>query len=355
VVQPAVQIVNSATGPDELRIFYADADAQARVSEKVPALPTAGVTGLRVDEAAQFQNGDRIVLVHVDRDGLPNPRGAPVVTPNGTVTQDSDGAVIANLAQYDTCVLQITGIVQNPAPTEDVITVSEAPPWGAAGNPHCAAASVVGAVDDETQSTMIYLFVGSAYRVDPSNDIARRQLSVLQRSPTGGLIANDWQDLGIGFTDFQVASRWFDAVPTAITHGAACDQTVADPSNVDDTNDSDNDGRREWYSGNHQSVLTTAYTPVVCPALFPIQQKLFLTEITISLALRTSRPVEGIASGSTPAFIDTARVDNGQVGDHPAFDLAGTPDASRPDELKGNNVYRYTTVRVDVRNIGVGL
>jgi prepilin-type N-terminal cleavage/methylation domain-containing protein len=357
LVQPPMQIINSATGPDELRIYYADADAQARVTAKLPGTP--GVTSMTVDEAAQFQVGDKIALVHVNRVGAPNPRGTVDNTiPTSPVYRDSDGSVIANVAQYDTCILLITGIVNNPTPTADTVTVSQAAPWGMASNTHCTAAAVIGA-DPKTESTMIYLFVGSAYRIDPSVAVPRRQLAVLQRSPTGGLIANDWEDLGIGFTDFQVASRWFDDVPNRAPFTGTCNQQLFDTANTTDTPDSDTDLRREWYSGNDQTALTTPYVPATCNTAAPTailrQQKAILTEVNISLALRTSRPVEGIATGSTPAFIEAGRVNNGQVGDHPAFDLAGTPDASRPEELKGNHVYRYTTVRVDVRNVGVGL
>jgi prepilin-type N-terminal cleavage/methylation domain-containing protein len=358
LMQPPVQIINSAAGPDELRIYYADADAQARVTAKAPASPVVGVTSLTVDEASQFQVGDKIALVHVNRTGLPNPRGTVDNSiPTSPVYRDADGSIIANIAQYDTCVLLITDLTNNPAPIPDTVTVSQVAPWGMASNTHCAAASVIGTGTNE--STMIYLFVGSAYRIDPSLVVARRQLAVLQRSPTGGLVANDWQDLGIGFTDLQVASRWFDNVPTTTPPGGACDQQLTDAANTTDTADSDTDVRREWYSGAMQATLTTPYEPLICPTTgplpYPMPQRAIMTEVSISLALRTSRPVEGIASSTTPAFRDAARPDNGQVGDHDAYDLAANPDASRPEEYKGNHVYRYTTVRVDVRNVGVGL
>jgi hypothetical protein len=183
---------------------------------------------------------------------------------------------------------------------------------------------------------MIYGFVGRGYRIDPT----RKALSVLQMSPSGGLVAGDWLDQGIGFADMQIASRWFDV-----------DVTPLGPRSVD-TADIDSDPLREWYSGDLQTTLSAQY-PTPLPTDPP--RPAALIEITVSFSLRTSRPVEGIASGATPSFVDPARVNNGQVGDRASIPLAGVPDASRPEELRGNHVFRYTTTRIDVRNVGVGL
>jgi prepilin-type N-terminal cleavage/methylation domain-containing protein len=321
IVQPAVQIVNSATAPDEIRVFYADASAQARVTIK-PA-PVTSIISHTVDDASLFQVGDVVLLV-LPTTG-PNPRGSPQMVQGVLKYYDSDGAVLANVATTEACVLQIASIAGT------TITYSQAAPWGMALNSHCEAANAN--VTDGTLP-MLYRFRGRAYRIDP----ARKSLSVLQMSPTGGLLANDWQDLGIGFTDFQVASRWFDlgAVPLG-------PQTV-------DTADIDTDPTREWYSGTYQQTLSTPYTGVADPPT-----TVALIEVTISFAVRTSRPVEGVATGATPAFIDAARVNNGQVGDRPSVPLSGVPDASRAEENRGNHIYRYTTARIDVRNVGVGL
>jgi prepilin-type N-terminal cleavage/methylation domain-containing protein len=312
IYQPAIQVTNGATAPDDIRIFYADASSQARVTAAL------GLTQSTVDSAVQFATGDVVLLVRTL---------APERNPNSTVRAidgknvDADNQVVADVVYTSACVLQIAGIAGT------AITYSEAAPWGMAGNTHCTGDNVAGA--------MLYRFRGRAYRVDPT----RKALSVLQVSPTGGLVANDWQDLGIGFTDFQIATRWFDLV--TIPLGA---QTI-------DTADIDTDPKREWYSGDYQQQLSAPYT---VPAT-DLPTTVALIEVTISFALRTTRPVEGVATGATPAFIDAARVNNGQVGDRPAVTLSGVPDASRAEENRGNHIYRYTTARIDVRNMGVGL
>jgi prepilin-type N-terminal cleavage/methylation domain-containing protein len=311
IIQPAIQVTNSATAPDEIRIFYADATSQARV--------TAGVTQTQstLDNAVQFATGDVVMLVRT----LP-----PERNPNSTLRVidgkyiDADNQVVADVVYTSACVLQIAGKAGN------VITYSQAAPWGMAANSHCTGDNIAGA--------MLYRFRGRAYRIDPT----RKALSVLQMSPTGGLVAGDWQDLGIGFTDFQIATRWFDL--TTIPLGP---QTV-------DTADIDTDPKREWYSGAYQQQLSVPYT-----LLTDLPSTVALIEVTISFALRTTRPVEGVATGATPPFIDAARVNNGQVGDRPSVVLSGVPDASRAEENRGNHIFRYTTARIDVRNIGVGL
>ena len=35
------------------------------------------------------------------------------------------------------------------------------------------------------------------------------------------------------------------------------------------------------------------------------------------------------------------------------FALAGVADSSRPLELRGDNIYRYATIKIDTRNLGV--
>jgi prepilin-type N-terminal cleavage/methylation domain-containing protein len=311
VTVPAVQIVNSATAPDELRVYYADASSQARITAAV------GGTQSTVDSATQFVSGDVVLIVRtLDPVSSPN----STVRPSDLKDVDADGQVVAKVVYTSACVAQIAGITGN------VITYSQAAPWGMALNAHCTADNLAG--------SMLYRFRGRAYRIDP----ARKSLSVFQSSPSGGLIAGDWQDLGIGVTDFQVASRWFDT------------DTVALGPQTIDTADIDTDPKREWYSGAYQQTLSASYSGVADPPT-----TVALIEVTISFAVRTSRPVEGVATGATPAFIDPARVNNGQVGDRPSVTLSGVPDASRAEENRGNHIYRYTTARIDTRNIGVGL
>lgn len=305
VRQPAVQIINDNDAPDEIRIFYADSSSQARI---LPG-PAPTPVNLNVDDASQFRAGDVVTIVAATQE--PNTRGTVV---NGKRV-DGDGQVLADVITYDACVLEILSLTGN------IVTFSEVAPWGMGGNLHCT--SVAG-------NSMMYRLGRRAYRIDPT----RKALSVLQMSPSGGIVANDWQDLGIGFVDMQVASRWADLSTDVVAQGV-------------DTADADTDPLREWYSGNDQTTLSTPYTGVADPPT-----RVALLEVTMSFAVRTSREVEGVTSGSTPAFIDAARPSHGQVGDRPAIVLGTDP---RPPELVGSHIYRYTTVRIDVRNLGVGL
>jgi hypothetical protein len=71
--------------------------------------------------------------------------------------------------------------------------------------------------------------------------------------------------------------------------------------------------------------------------------------MTISLVARTERDVEGISSTTTPALI-LGGPNNNTLGDRPAVDLKTTADPT----LLGSRIYRYTTARIDLRNLGVG-
>ena len=304
---PAVRITNRSDGPDELAIFYADTTAQARM---------VGAPGLtaNVDDASQFLAGDVVVVVANDGN-VTNPHQT---NPDGT---DAEGTKWATIAKYVSCVRQIEDI------TGVTITFTSNAPWGDGTNSiTCDTAWA--------DRSMIYRLVARAYRIDP----ARRELGVLQMSPTGGLIANDWQDLGIGFTDFQVASRWYELAQSAARVGI-------------DTPDPDADPVKDWYSGDDQTALTQSYDRND-PANMPYER---LLEVSLTFVVRTQQAVEGIASSRTPDLIGTADPAFNQVTDHPSFVVEGVPDALRPVELRGNNIYRYSTAAVDVRNTGVGL
>jgi hypothetical protein len=170
---------------------------------------------------------------------------------------------------------------------------------------------------------MIYPLIGRSYRIDP----ARKELSVFQQSPTGGLVANDWTDLGIGFTDFQLASRYTE-----------------DADLVDE--DGDGDPTRDWYSSENQE-----------PGNVDFPAGAVLTHLGVSFAVRTYENVNLVTSAQTPAFIDdtnaTTTIHN-RRGDAASVLLEGVPDAARPDEHKGNRIYRWSSNVVDLRNLGVG-
>jgi prepilin-type N-terminal cleavage/methylation domain-containing protein len=297
-LQSPVRVINSATGPDQVALFYADASTQARVL--TVNNPTTGqpVTDVVVDAAAGFTQGDLVVLVN-----------------STTIDNPLNPLSDAKLASFKSCVLQIRGVGGAS------ISFTTALPWGTGTNTHCATIRDAHVAQGVSSNTMLFKFVAHAYRIDPT----RPTDGVLQQSPTGGLVgAADWVDLGYGFTDLQLATQVFD-------------------NDGIDTPDPDLDPKREWYSGDDQTNLTAP-----APTLMPLLQ------LGISLTARTDRDVEGITTAATPALTVAGIVSNNQIGDHPAVQLDGVPDASRPAALTGSRIYRYTSIQVDLRNMGVG-
>jgi hypothetical protein len=292
--QRPVRIINSNAGPDEVRFFSADASVQARVV----SIPGAGNPIDRVDlDNNQFAEGDLAVIVNT-----------------GTTTVNLGGGDTRTIAMFRACVVlvHLTGNANR-------LRLETSAPWGNANNSQCNA--VRNAHFDNSgssttfQQTMIYRFRARAYRLDPT----RLALGVLQVSPSGALVANDWQDLGVGFSDLQVAARMF--------------------IETDSDNDVDTDGsdKYDWYSGGGMTANTA-------PSATALSTTYIITRLTVSLAARTDRSVDGVASAATPDFNNTARPNFNNIGDHASVLLPNN-----------DRVYRYSTNRIDMRNTGAGL
>jgi len=295
----AVEIRNDADGfgPDAFRVYYADTSAQARVVDfnGTADSSTAAFTTLTVDDNGDFVAGDLAVIVK-------STSGAP-----------------ADVRFY-TCVVQIATLGGSTQ-----INLSAAAPFGSSTNDQC---DQVRTGDDGAPSgddrAMVYRFRARGYRNDPN----RRDLAVLQVSPTAGLV-NDWQDPPVGLTDLQVASRWDD---------------TKDPVEVSlDTVDADNDATREWYSDVTQE---TKSQPVVATIIGhdPYRRGAYndarsrLIAMRVSLVVRTHAKIASTPTARTPAFIDAARPGNNDLGDRDAIQLEGLPDASKPPERGGWNI-----------------
>ncbi|MCA9679302.1 MAG: prepilin-type N-terminal cleavage/methylation domain-containing protein [Kofleriaceae bacterium] len=281
MVHVPVEIVDDANGPDELHVYYADAAAEARV---------VSLLGDQLTVVPQvFEVGDVIVLS--------DPRDPPNVDP-------------VPAQEYDACVVRAVAVGGS------TVTVDTSAPWGTASLSHCLA--VATALASPPADTMAYRFVMRGYRIDP----LRKELAVLQRSATAGLV-DDWEDLGIGFTDLQVASRWYEA---------------GDVVDVD----GDGDPELDWYSGAEQEVKSapgfTGGTPL---------------DVTVSFVIRTTKRVAGITTAATPQLLDPASPDHNPIGNRDAVQLEGVADSARPDELRGDHVYRWSTTRADLRNLEV--
>lgn len=283
-----IEVINASDGPDELHVHAADPSKQARVTAM--ALASDEIT---VDDPDDFAAGDLVLLtdpVPPDDDIIPTP-------PQG----------------YDACVVQIADI------SGTTVSLETSAPWGTPGQTHCASVAVANV--EVSPDTMMYLFAARGYRIDP----ARKDLSVIQRSETAGL-EDDWEDLGLGFTDLQVATRWDE------------------PGDLTDS-DGDGDPETDWYSGDDQDLLTAPSALV--PTRAPV-------ELTLSVVVRTHRSQQGVVSERTPRLTDPDDVDHNPVGDRDAVVLAGVPDADRAEEHRGDHIYRWTTFRLDLRNLGVG-
>jgi prepilin-type N-terminal cleavage/methylation domain-containing protein len=301
-----IQVTDSATGPDTLTLAYADPSSQAAVTA------TAWPTSITVDSAVGFASGDVVVL------------STPNYSTQSPIAPGSD----ANIATFDACVLQISGISGN------VVTFSQASPWGRTGNDHCNnPGTYIPSLNTSGTGTMMYKFVAHAYRVSAPvspND------GTLDMSPTGNLVgANDWTPLGYGFTDLQIATELYD--------NDGVDQ------------DNNGDAARDFYSGSNQQTDTAPISKASPSAFIPPIQ------LSISIVARTDHDVEGITTGATPALTSTtaALTSYNSIGDRGSVTLPVTTTSSACDatcvtSLQGNRIYRYTTFTVDLRNMGVG-
>ena len=297
VDQPPIEVVNNAdgSGPDLIRFYYADASASARVL----TFDTAARQSATVDFVDDFAVGDVVVLVN----------------PSFTIPVGG-GAAIAN---FQACVVEITSL-SSSAPA--VVGFTNTGLYNSASNPHCIEVANDTASEGAASETMLYRFVARSYRIDP----ARKDVGVLQLSPSGELLANDWVDLGVGVVDLQIASRYAEEA---------------------DVNDVDGDGNaaRDWYSGEAQETPdSTGARPLGA----------ILTNLSISVSLRTSGSSSSVPTAVTPAFIDPGLPLFNRLGDAPAVQLEGVADADRPEQYRGDHQYRYTTTMVDMRNLGVG-
>lgn len=314
-----VEIIDDADGfgPDQVRIYTADASAAARVVDFNGGLDsaTAPFTTLLVDDATDFVDGDLALIVKT-QDGAPQDIG------------------------FYPCVVQISTKNANQ------LSLVAVAPWGTNENNQCDQVRTDAALGPDSRA-MVYRFRARAYRIDPQ----RLDLAVLQVSNSGGAV-NDWEDLGIGFTDLQIASRWADDDDNT---GLA----------TTDTPDLDADPTREWWSDGTQDALSgpLAATIPVPPTNTPTPYVMGSYDMTrprlisarVSLVVRSHTRSDIVPTARTPALVDTARPANNELGNRDAIQLEGVADGARPEELRGDYVYRYATAGTDLRNLGVGL
>lgn len=297
IVRP-LQIVNDAdgTGPDLIRVYYADSSAASRVT----SIDGTARAFADVDSAASFSSGDVVVLVNSAIAGA---------------TEDGEAGEIV----YAACVVQVTSIDSGAS---DRLHFAASGAYNTANNPQCAEVATATANEAPMPDTVVYRFVGRSYRIDPD----RKGLAVLQGSPSGEMEDDDWTDLALGVTTIQVASHFVEEGDTVDLDGDA-------------------DPEQDWYSSEGQeNVDATGERPAGA----------LLTEIRISLEARTQRGTRGVATARTASLTDEDNPDHNSVGDWASVELSGVADADRPEGYAGENVYRNAEALIDLRNLGVG-
>lgn len=303
-------------------------NGQVKVATTVDA--TGLLAGFSVSNDTYGDGNDTFRLVYATGDEVTMLEGAnnnvsatyapaPAAPPSATLV----GQPVIIASRSRACLVEITEV--NPVMVKFTATPSSAP-YNIVSNPQCAdVRSQIG-----TEPVKLTRVVARTYRIDPNRDAG-----FLQVSPSGELVPNDFIDLGVGFTNLQIATRYFES-------GDLVDA------------DGDGDPERDWYSGDNQDPTDPVH---------PLGS--VLIQASLSVEARSPFGTRGAAaSTATPAFTDLARVNNNSLGDwgvscsgpvNPCgVDLANTPDASRPSRYRGEFIYRHSSSIVDLRNMGVG-
>ena len=303
-VPPVFTQTGGGNTPDTISIFYADTTMGT-----VIVAPAGTATSVNVRNSAQltgnplYTEGNRLVVII---------RPYQITTaPFGT--------------GYRACVVAVTGNGFNTLTFDGTGT-----PYNEATNAHCNFPDPppAGPITSIIQpGSLVYAFAARAYRIDP----ARPAAGVLQRSITGGLpvlpfskLAQPWNNIGLGFTDLQVARRYIE--PGDITDS---DLVVDEAGNTSAVLD--------WFSGMDEVPPPAGVTLPIAAAR--------LTEINIGLTARTVRQVDGPVPQSTPALLE-GNPNHNAIGDSDIIPLDGT----EPPVHQGNYIYRSTSVRIDIRN-----
>jgi type II secretory pathway pseudopilin PulG len=149
---------------------------------------------------------------------------------------------------------------------------------------------------------------------------------VLQLSRTGGLVA-DWEDVAFGFIDLQVALRVW-------RRGDTIDE------------DGDGDAELDWLSSENMES----------PELFDFDEVDGVVGtvrvVRVTLVAKSAQDSNGVVATTTPDLTEAENEDHNPVGDHPSESLADITDKTSP--LYGEYVIRLNTVRVELRNHGIG-
>tara|TARA_R110002096_G_scaffold299503_5_gene494105 strand:+ start:12799 stop:13968 length:1170 start_codon:yes stop_codon:yes gene_type:complete len=289
--------------------------------------------GFLVSNNAYLDGNDSFRVMYADPiidiliDNIPNSRVFVDTVEPAEPFEDDEPVIL--MSRSAACLVAVTGT----NPNKVLINPSGAPYNQAPKNKHC---DDLWAAYDAGEPVSITRFVARSYRIDPNRPLE----GYLQMSPSGEVTADDWIDIGVGFTNLQIATRYFEP-------GDATDR------------DGDGDPERDWYSSGNQ-VAGDPSRP----------GNAVLIQASISIEARSPFGTRGsAASSTTPAFTDLANVNNNSRGDwgqacpgaatNPCgLHLSVTPDGSRTAPLfnryVGEFIYRSTSSIVDLRNMGIG-
>lgn len=281
-----IQVWNAAgaEGDDAVRLIYADTSTLARVAPTgAPGTPAFDAAATPVDDVTGFAEGDLVAALSI---GARRGQG---------------------------CLLALTGVRprrEDDAPPVLEHAAEEGSPWNSEANEHCAHLRA----DWQAGDVIVTRLVARSYRIDPDDPAG-----VLQVSPSGGLVADDWQDLTDGVVDLQLAVRVFQP-------GDAADA------------DGDGDAERDWLSGDDLDI-----------GLAPPAEVL---QVSVSVLARTRDPTGAAGARRTPDLLVAGEAPaHNWVGDQPGRAVPVADPASR---YHGAHLYRLGRVQVDPRNLGIG-
>jgi type IV pilus assembly protein PilW len=288
-------------GPDGIRVVYADLGTTTRVAGSYdgtgggsPAFPSVETEVL---SNAGFAVGDLVIASHV-------------------------GAGDAN--DGEACILMVTGIRtvgSGQRITHDPVAGA---PWNQPGNKQCDPLKS----SWDGRSTFSKFFA-KAYRIKPNDP-----RGVLQVAPRAIAAPNDWQDIALGIIDMQLAIL------------------VYEPG---DFVDADGDGNPlfDWYSGDAmETAADNALDPGTgLPPAANLQKQPL--QVRVSLLAKVPSP-SALPTARSPDFVNPTMgtLFNNDIGDRMGTPLPVT-DPSSP--YYGDNLYRWTSTMVDLRNLGVGV
>jgi prepilin-type N-terminal cleavage/methylation domain-containing protein len=275
-----LSVVNGGTGPDQITILYAD-------SSTLAVIPQAGndsgtyktSTGTLVASSAGFAAHTLVLATHIASNG---PANAPSVLGIG-------------------CLLEISGVDATHIVTDPVVGGV----WTVSGNSQC---DTLAAVWNDGY-TAFAKPVFRSYRIKPNDS-----RGVLQMSPSGTVVANDWQDVALGIIDLQIALRVYQK---------------------GDATDEDGDGNPEydWFSGDNMNALPSGAT---------------ITAVSITVLAKSTADVTALVLDKTPDLMESGKpAANNRIGD-----VAGTtlPQTSTSSPYYGAHIFRTYTQTVNLRN-----